>query len=90
MVMTAVLALLLIVLLTDWLGAAAVAILSVPWFVYILLAGIVISGYKFATLAWEDRKADREWIEGEGNVFIRRMEEEKERRRRIADEGGEE
>jgi hypothetical protein len=83
----AVIGFLLIGLMTDWLSEAAGAIASVPWFVYLLVAGILYSGYKFVHLSREDHKADQEWIEQEGNVYIRRMEEEKERRREVG--GGE-
>lgn len=82
-----VIGLLLVGLMTDWLSEVVGAISSVPWFVYLLVAGILYSGYKFIHLSREDHKADQEWIEQEGNVYIRRMEEEKERRRKVV--GGE-
>ncbi|TLS38333.1 SigE-dependent sporulation protein [Pseudalkalibacillus caeni] len=53
---------------------------SVPWWIYFVLAGIVYSGYKVATLTIEDRKVDQNFIEEEGKVFIERMEDEKKRR----------
>ncbi|HET7657171.1 MAG TPA: sporulation YhaL family protein [Bacillales bacterium] len=73
-------ALLLIVFMTDWPAEAFGLLATIPWFVYLILAGIVYCGYKFVSLSREDYQADQEWIEEEGNVFIRRMEQERERR----------
>lgn len=79
-----VIAFLAVWLMTDWLTKAIAFLTSVPWFVYLILAAILYCGYKFVTLAREDHKADQEWIEEEGSVFIRRMEQEKERRTQVA------
>ncbi|MFC0561779.1 sporulation YhaL family protein [Halalkalibacter alkalisediminis] len=55
-------------------------LLSSPWWVYFVLAGIVYSGYLSVKYTLEDKRTEQEWIENEGNVYIARMEEEKERR----------
>ncbi|HEX7064776.1 MAG TPA: sporulation YhaL family protein [Bacillales bacterium] len=81
-----VIALLLIVFMTDWPAAAFGFLATIPWFVYLIIAGIVYCGYKFVSLSKEDHQADQEWIEQEGNVFIRRMEREKERRDNVVAE----
>ncbi|HEX6922971.1 MAG TPA: sporulation YhaL family protein [Bacillales bacterium] len=76
----AVIAFLLVAFMTDWIAEAAGWLASIPWFVYLVIAGILYCGYKFVTLSREDHKVDQEWIEEEGNVFIRRIEQERERR----------
>lgn len=58
----------------------AVSLWSQPWWLYFLIAGIVFSGYKAYEGMKEDKKVDESFIEEEGNVFIRRMEEERKRR----------
>lgn len=55
-------------------------LLSSPWWIYFVLVGIGLSGYMTVKYFLEDRRYENEWIESEGNVYIRRMEEEKERR----------
>ena len=66
--------------MTDWLTKSISFLATVPWFVYLLLAAIVFSGYQFVKLSREDYKTDQEWIEEEGNVFLRRIERDRERR----------
>ncbi|HET7578718.1 MAG TPA: sporulation YhaL family protein [Bacillales bacterium] len=80
----AAVALLAVGLMTDWLAEGIAFLASVPWFVYLIVAAILYSGYKFVTLSKDDYKADQEWIEQEGNVFIRRMEQERDRREKAA------
>ncbi|WP_289623511.1 sporulation YhaL family protein [Alkalihalobacillus deserti] len=55
-------------------------LLSSPWWVYFVLAGIIFSGYLSVKYALEDKRMEQEWIENEGNIYMSRMEEEKERR----------
>jgi hypothetical protein len=47
---------------------------------YFVVAGIFISAFMVVKTAREDRQADLEWIEKEGDVFIKRMQEEKRKR----------
>lgn len=46
----------------------------------LLIGGIVISGFMAVKTGREERASENEWIEQEGNVFIARMHEEKERK----------
>lgn len=78
----AIIAVLLIALLTDWLAVAMAALAGTPWWVYLVVVGILFCGYQFIRNAREDYRADWEWAEQEGNVYIRRMEAEKQERRR--------
>lgn len=53
---------------------------SVPWWVYLLVAGILFSGYQAFSISKEDKEVDDEWLEKQGNVYMKRMKAEKERR----------
>ncbi|MFC0473697.1 sporulation YhaL family protein [Halalkalibacter kiskunsagensis] len=56
-------------------------LLSSPWWVYFVLAGIVLSGYLSVKYSVEDKHMEQEWIENEGNIYMERIEQEKERRK---------
>jgi hypothetical protein len=56
-------------------------LLSSPWWVYFVLAGIVYSGYLSVKYSLEDKRTEQEWIENEGKIYMNRMEEERERRK---------
>ncbi|GAE25881.1 putative uncharacterized protein YhaL [Halalkalibacter wakoensis JCM 9140] len=56
-------------------------LLSSPWWVYFVLAGIVLSGYLSVKYSLEDKRTEQEWIENEGNIYMKRLEEERERRK---------
>ena len=51
--------------------------------IYFIIAGIVFSGYKVIEGVLEDKRADYEHIEREGQVFLDRMEEERKRRKEV-------
>ncbi|WP_453990623.1 sporulation YhaL family protein [Bacillus nitroreducens] len=55
--------------------------LSVPWFVYVALFGVLFSAYMVIRTTREERKIEDSYIEQEGNVYIERMNDERERRR---------
>lgn len=52
-----------------------------PWWVYFVLAGIIYSGYRVFIHMQEEKKVDQAFIEEEGNKYIERMNQEKERRK---------
>ncbi|MFJ5963910.1 MULTISPECIES: sporulation YhaL family protein [unclassified Bacillus (in: firmicutes)] len=52
-----------------------------PWWVYVCIIGIIYSAYKLMTTAKEEQEIDQSFIEKEGEIFIERMEQERERRR---------
>ncbi|EDL63479.1 hypothetical protein BSG1_09773 [Bacillus sp. SG-1] len=56
-------------------------VMTLPIWVYFIVAGIFVSAYMAMKSAKEDREVENEWIEQEGEVYIKRMEEEKEKRR---------
>ncbi|RYM02173.1 signal peptidase [Sporolactobacillus sp. THM7-7] len=59
---------------------------KVDWWVYLLIAGILFSGYQAFTVSRrEEAVDDEETIEKQGNIYIRRMKDEKKRRHRQKD-----
>ncbi|HZG61604.1 MAG TPA: sporulation YhaL family protein [Anoxybacillus sp.] len=54
--------------------------LSVPWWIYLVLIGIVVSGYMTIRTAKKEREIDEAFIEKEGEVYIERIREERARR----------
>ncbi|MBP3951458.1 sporulation YhaL family protein [Bacillus suaedae] len=55
-------------------------LISSPWWVYFVLAGIVASGYLAVKYTLEDHESEQEWIEQEGNVYMERLEKERQQR----------
>ncbi|MCM3216159.1 sporulation YhaL family protein [Niallia taxi] len=50
---------------------------EIPMWVLFVLGGIVVSAFMAVKSGKEDRQQEQEIIEREGEVYIRRMEEEK-------------
>jgi len=65
----------------GWMGVVADFLEALPVWMYFIIAGIFFSGYKVIEGVLEDKRADDEHIQREGEVFIRRMEEERKRRK---------
>ena len=61
--------------------------MSLPIWIYAVAAGVFISAFMAVKTAREERVQEREWIEKEGEVYLERMEEEKERRKQINEAG---
>jgi hypothetical protein len=57
--------------------------MSLPIWIYFVIAGVFVSAFMAVKTAREDRELEQEWIEKEGEVYIKRMEEEKERKRKM-------
>lgn len=51
-----------------------------PWWVYFVIAGIILSGYYWIKYTIEDKKMDNEWIEKEGEVYMERIERAREKK----------
>lgn len=56
---------------------------NLPWWVYIVIAGVLFSGYQYMTLSKEEKEVDEKWLEEQGEVFLKRMRAE--RKKRMAD-----
>jgi Icc-related predicted phosphoesterase len=54
--------------------------LSAPWWIYLVLIGIVVSGYMTVRTAKKEREIDEAFIEKEGEVYMERIKKERERR----------
>lgn len=54
---------------------------TLPWWIYLVLAGIVFSAYMMIKTTKEDQEVDMEFIEKEGEIYIERMEAERARRK---------
>jgi hypothetical protein len=61
--------------------------MSVPIWIYFVIAGVLISAFMALKTAKEDRDDEMEWIEKEGEVYMNRLEEEKERRKQVTEAG---
>jgi hypothetical protein len=57
--------------------------LTIPIWIYAVVAGIVISALMAIKTGREERQLELESIEREGEVYIKRLEEEKEKREEI-------
>ncbi|WP_449539308.1 sporulation YhaL family protein [Ferdinandcohnia sp. Marseille-Q9671] len=53
---------------------------AIPWFVYVALFGVLLSAYMVIRTTREERQTENSYIEQEGNVYIERMKNEKEKR----------
>ncbi|MFC0296385.1 sporulation YhaL family protein [Geobacillus jurassicus] len=56
--------------------------LSLPWWVYLVVAGILFSGYMTVKTAAREREIDEAFIEKEGEIYMERIRQERERRKR--------
>ncbi|MBM7702689.1 sporulation YhaL family protein [Metabacillus iocasae] len=53
---------------------------TLPVWLYLVVAGIFFSGFMAIRTAQQEKEVDDTFIEKEGQVYIERMKEEKERR----------
>ena len=45
-----------------------------PWWMYVVILGILVSAYYFMKYSLEDRRIDNDYIEKEGQVYMERIE----------------
>ncbi|GGB51540.1 hypothetical protein GCM10011409_31370 [Lentibacillus populi] len=65
-------------------------IAGVPWWVFMMILFIFLSGYMAYRAIRAEKKLEQQFIEREGNVYMERLEEErkqKEEQRRISSDG---
>ncbi|MGD6817773.1 sporulation YhaL family protein [Metabacillus sp. 84] len=55
--------------------------LTMPWWIYLCMGGVLFSGFKYVTLSREDKQTDLEFIEQEGRIYLERIKAERERRK---------
>ncbi|GAB6445712.1 MULTISPECIES: sporulation YhaL family protein [Bacillus] len=58
---------------------------TLPWWVYLVIVGIVLSGYMVLYTSKKEQEMDHEFIEKEGEVYMKRLEEEREKRNQSSD-----
>lgn len=59
---------------------------ALPWWVYVVIVGIIVSGYMVLYTSKKEQDIDQEFIEQEGNVYMQRIKEERERRTQEQDD----
>ncbi|EEL51859.1 MULTISPECIES: sporulation YhaL family protein [Bacillus cereus group] len=58
---------------------------TLPWWIYLIIIGIVVSGYMVLYTSKKEQDMDNEFIEKEGEVYMKRLEKERERRNQESD-----
>ncbi|HDX9578055.1 sporulation YhaL family protein [Bacillus cytotoxicus] len=58
---------------------------TLPWWIYLIIIGIVVSGYMVLYTSKQEQEMDNEFIEKEGEVYMKRLAEERERRNQESD-----
>lgn len=53
---------------------------ALPWWVYVVMIGIIVSGYMVLYTSKKEQDIDHEFIEREGDVYMQRIQAERERR----------
>jgi hypothetical protein len=56
---------------------------AIPIWVYAVLVGIMISAYMAVRTGKEEKKHEMEIIEREGEIYMKRLEDEKEKREKV-------
>jgi hypothetical protein len=57
--------------------------LTIPFWIYAVVAGIIVSAWMAIKTGREERKLEMEEIEREGEIYMKRMEKEKKMREGI-------
>jgi Sporulation protein YhaL len=57
--------------------------LSLPFWMYIVILGIFISGFMVLYTSKQERDIDEAFIEKEGEIYLQRIKEERERREQL-------
>ncbi|MDA7028413.1 sporulation YhaL family protein [Bacillus sp. CLL-7-23] len=60
-----------------------------PWWVYLCIVGIVFCAYKLMATAKEEETIDQTFIEKEGQIYMERMKNEQERRKKTSSDQSE-
>lgn len=61
--------------------------MDVPFWIWLVVAGIVFSAYMTIRTNREEKEMELKEAEMEGEIYIERMEREKERRKKVSSEG---
>lgn len=66
----------------GWLDSILAGMQRVAWWVYLVVAGILFSGYQTVAAVRADREIDEQWNERQGEKYIQRMRTEREKRKK--------
>jgi Sporulation protein YhaL len=61
-------------------------LLLLSWWIYLCIIGILVSGYMAFKTSREDKMIDDEFIEKEGQVYLDRIEQERQKKREIKEQ----
>jgi len=56
---------------------------SLPIWMYVVVIGIFISGFMVVYTSRQEKEIDEEFIEKEGEIYLQRIKEERERREQL-------
>ncbi|MED1561056.1 hypothetical protein AJ85_07175 [Alkalihalobacillus alcalophilus ATCC 27647 = CGMCC 1.3604] len=56
-------------------------LLASPWWIFLVIFGILFSAYMSMKYSLEERHVEHEFIEKEGQIYLERIEEEREKRK---------
>jgi hypothetical protein len=54
--------------------------MGAPWWIYLIVLGIVISGYMFVRTTKKERELEQFYIEQEGKIYLEKIEQERKKR----------
>jgi rRNA processing protein Gar1 len=54
--------------------------MEAPWWIYLIVLGIVISGYMFVRTTKKERELEQFYIEQEGKIYLEKIEQERKKR----------
>lgn len=57
-----------------------------PWWIYLCIIGILISGYMAFKTARQDKMIDEDFIEKEGQVYLDRIEQERQKKKAMLEQ----
>ncbi|WP_226670071.1 sporulation YhaL family protein [Metabacillus litoralis] len=60
--------------------------LLLPWWIYVCIIGIILSGYMAFKTHQQDKEIDDEFIEKEGQVYIERIELERQKKQALVEQ----
>jgi len=63
--------------LPRWIWTSGVNEMDIPFWVYFVVVGIIISAYMVMKTGREERRIEEEIIEKEGEIYIERLEKER-------------
>ncbi|WP_368658565.1 sporulation YhaL family protein [Metabacillus halosaccharovorans] len=57
-----------------------------PWWIYLCVIGILVSGYMAFKTSRQDKMIDEDFIEKEGQVYLDRIEQERQKKKTMLEQ----